>query len=244
MPYKARSRRKSARQCRRGSHIIRARAMPGTEVSVQYLLTLPPRMAAEFEALEGRRRPEWFAASDPPGQPLGSGGGTANLLAEAWRATAPAQSFADWLRQSRKLILHAGGLSRRLPAYAPDGQTAHAHPGVPLVARPAPRPIAAGPAIGRLPARAGPRRATHRRPDHQRRRAAALRPRTAALPRGGCARPRHVGGAGKGQGLRRVLLAARPARPNWPSSCRSRPRPKSASWRRITSAWWTPACGC
>ena len=96
--------------------------MPGTDVSIQYLLTLPPRMAAEFEALEGRRRPEWVAASDPPGQPLGSGGGTANLLAEAWRATAPARSFAEWLRQSRKLILHAGGLSRRLPAYAPMGK--------------------------------------------------------------------------------------------------------------------------
>jgi fucokinase / fucose-1-phosphate guanylyltransferase len=96
--------------------------MPGTNVSVQYLLTLPPRMVAEFEALEGRQRPEWFAASDPPGQPLGSGGGTANLLAEAWRATAPAESFTDWLRRSRKLILHAGGLSRRLPAYAPVGK--------------------------------------------------------------------------------------------------------------------------
>ena len=96
--------------------------MPGTEVPVQYLLTLPPRMAAEFEALEGRRRPEWFAAFDPPGQPLGSGGGTANLLAEAWRATAGGESFAGWLGQSRKLILHAGGLSRRLPAYAPAGK--------------------------------------------------------------------------------------------------------------------------
>ncbi len=96
--------------------------MPGTEVTVQYLLTLPPRMAPEFEALEGRRRPEWFATSDPPSRPLGSGGGTANLLAEAWQATAPGDPFTGWLRQSRKLILHAGGLSRRLPAYAPSGK--------------------------------------------------------------------------------------------------------------------------
>jgi galactokinase/mevalonate kinase-like predicted kinase len=79
-------------------------------------------MVAEFEGLAGRRRPEWFAASDPSNQPLGSGGGTANLLAEAWRATAPGESFDGWLRQSRKLILHAGGLSRRLPAYAPTGK--------------------------------------------------------------------------------------------------------------------------
>ena len=97
-------------------------AMRGTEIPVQHLLTLPPRMVGEFEALEGRHRPEWFAASDPPGQSLGSGGGTANLLAEAWRATAPGEPFAAWLRQSRKLILHAGGLSRRLPAYAPVGK--------------------------------------------------------------------------------------------------------------------------
>jgi galactokinase/mevalonate kinase-like predicted kinase len=96
--------------------------MPGNEISIQHLLTLPPRMAAEFEKLEGRRRPQWFATSDPPGRPLGSGGGTANLLAAAWRATAPAEPFSGWLRQSRKLILHAGGLSRRLPAYAPTGK--------------------------------------------------------------------------------------------------------------------------
>jgi len=96
--------------------------MCGTEVPIQYLLTLPPRMAEEFEALEGRRRPEWFAGCDPAGTPLGSGGGTAHLLAEAWRATAPERSFNDWLRDSRKLILHAGGQSRRLPAYAPTGK--------------------------------------------------------------------------------------------------------------------------
>jgi galactokinase/mevalonate kinase-like predicted kinase len=96
--------------------------MPGTEVPIQYLLTLPPRMAEEFEALGERRRPLWFAGCDPTGRPLGSGGGTAHLLAEAWRATAPERSFTDWLRQSQKLILHAGGQSRRLPAYAPTGK--------------------------------------------------------------------------------------------------------------------------
>ena len=55
-------------------------------------------------------------------RPLGSGGGTANLLAEAWRARAPERGFTDWLRQSRKLIIHAGGQSRRLPAYGPTGK--------------------------------------------------------------------------------------------------------------------------
>jgi galactokinase/mevalonate kinase-like predicted kinase len=91
-------------------------------VPLQYLLTLPPRMAAEFEALEGKARPQWFACSDPVGQPLGSGGGTVNLLVEAWKASAPKENFSSWLRQSRKLILHAGGQSRRLPAYAATGK--------------------------------------------------------------------------------------------------------------------------
>lgn len=92
------------------------------DVPMQYLLTLPARMAAEFEALDGRSRPEWFASSDPAGQPLGSGGGTANLLSEAWRETGRGCRFGDWLGQTRKLVLHGGGQSRRLPAYAPTGK--------------------------------------------------------------------------------------------------------------------------
>src|SRR5690349_10702555 len=114
--------------------------MPSDYLPIQYLLTLPPGMASEFEALEQRKRPQWFACSDSSGPPLGSGGGTANLLVEAWRATAerglrpastdsdevaakrpesraPSQSFSMWLQSSRKLMLHSGGQSRRLPAY-------------------------------------------------------------------------------------------------------------------------------
>lgn len=89
---------------------------------MQFLLTLPPRMAADFEALENRRRPEWFACSDSDGPPLGSGGGTANLLVEAWKATGGGTDFSTWLNSSRKLMLHSGGQSRRLPAYAPIGK--------------------------------------------------------------------------------------------------------------------------
>lgn len=89
---------------------------------MQYLLTLPPGMAASFEVLEGRSRPTWFATSDPPGGHLGSGGGTANLLREAWVETGSGQPFSKWLKASRKLILHAGGQSRRLPAYAACGK--------------------------------------------------------------------------------------------------------------------------
>src|SRR5690242_4016309 len=89
--------------------------MSSDETPIQHLLTLPPRMAVEFETLEGRPRPGWFASCDPPGMPLGSGGGTANLLAEAWRETGASESFSGWLKQSRKLIIHGGGQSRRLP---------------------------------------------------------------------------------------------------------------------------------
>jgi galactokinase/mevalonate kinase-like predicted kinase len=79
-------------------------------------------MAEEFGALHDRHPPDWFACSDPSGQPLGSGGGTANLFAAAWKVTAPQMAFDDWLRQSPKLVLHAGGQSRRLPAYAASGK--------------------------------------------------------------------------------------------------------------------------
>ena len=91
---------------------------------MQILLSLPPRMAASFERLEGRRRPEWFATSDPDGARVGSGGGTAHLLAEAWKATAPeGGTFSTWLAREPKLVIHAGGQSRRLPAYAPLGKS-------------------------------------------------------------------------------------------------------------------------
>lgn len=63
-----------------------------------------------------------FAASDPPGRQLGSGGGTANIIVEAWKARGDGKSFGEWLRASRKLIIHGSGQSRRLPAYAAEGK--------------------------------------------------------------------------------------------------------------------------
>jgi galactokinase/mevalonate kinase-like predicted kinase len=96
--------------------------MASEDMPMQFLLTLPPGMASEFEALEQRKRPQWFACSDSSGPPLGSGGGTANLLVEAWRNTADGNNFSAWLHASRKLMLHSGGQSRRLPAYAPIGK--------------------------------------------------------------------------------------------------------------------------
>ena len=88
----------------------------------QNLLSLPPRMAENFESLTGHARPEWFACSDPPGRQLGSGGGTAYLLNQAWGETGEHASLSKWLRRSRKLIVHGSGSSRRLPSYAVEGK--------------------------------------------------------------------------------------------------------------------------
>ena len=100
-----------------------ARTAMGPQLStVQQLVSLPPKMAREFAVLEERPFPEWFAASDPPDIRLGSGGGTAHLLVAAWRAADGGGSFADWLRSSRKLIIHGAGSGRQLPAYAPTGK--------------------------------------------------------------------------------------------------------------------------
>ena len=218
--------------------------MPGTEVTVQYLLTLPPRMVAEFEALEGRRRPEWFAASDPPANRSAPGGGTANLLAEAWRATAPGDPFTGWLRQSRKLILHAGGLSRRLPAYAPTGKLLM------------PIPVFRWSRGQRLDQSLLDLQLA----DYQRVLAHAG-PRTAALITSGDVLLRFARelppfpevdvlglgmrvAAGKGEGLRRLLFPARPTDRAGllPPETGRGENPRAGG--ELHSAWWTPACGC
>ncbi len=90
--------------------------------SMQYLLSLPPAMAAAFAALENKPAPGWFAAADPANSKLGSGGGVAHLLHTAWRENNPAPSFGTWLGESKKMLLMAGGQSRRLPAYAAVGK--------------------------------------------------------------------------------------------------------------------------
>ncbi len=85
------------------------------------LLSLPPNMSghlAECEPAVARRA---YTTFDPPGQQLGSGGGTAYVLEQAWRASGEA-SFSKWLEQSGKLIIHGGGESRRLPPYAAPGK--------------------------------------------------------------------------------------------------------------------------
>lgn len=86
----------------------------------QRLISLPPAMA-EYFPITDEGRP-WFAACDPPGGKLGSGGGVAHLLASAWRASGTGQLFEEWCDSGLKLSLMAGGQSRRLPAYAATGK--------------------------------------------------------------------------------------------------------------------------
>lgn len=79
-------------------------------------------MARDFAQVEPKLPPEWLTACDPPGSKLGSAGGVAHLLYESWRQTPGAGTFREWLNGSQKLLLLAGGQSRRLPAYAAVGK--------------------------------------------------------------------------------------------------------------------------
>lgn len=83
---------------------------------MQKLLSLPPNLVSAFYELEKVNPNEWFCTSDPVGVKLGSGGGTAWLLREWERC----HRNAD--KTEKRILLHAGGQSRRLPSYAPSGK--------------------------------------------------------------------------------------------------------------------------
>lgn len=85
------------------------------------LLSLPPNVVDKFHALTGASKTEYFATSDPVGVKLGSGGGTTWLLHQA-AADEGATSFSSWLSKEKRILVHAGGQSRRLPAYAACGK--------------------------------------------------------------------------------------------------------------------------
>lgn len=88
----------------------------------EWLLSLPPAMTESARRGVGGLESSTFVTCDPPGRPLGSGGGTAHLLTEGWKAHGGGASFTDWLRASPKVVLHGGGQSRRLPSYAAVGK--------------------------------------------------------------------------------------------------------------------------
>ncbi|MDR0976143.1 MAG: bifunctional fucokinase/L-fucose-1-P-guanylyltransferase, partial [Prevotellaceae bacterium] len=78
------------------------------------LLSLPPGLVPAFHQLTRTSHDEWFCTSDPVGHKLGSGGGTAWLLQACYGKGA--------LPREKRILLHAGGQSRRLPAYATSGK--------------------------------------------------------------------------------------------------------------------------
>lgn len=85
------------------------------------LLSLPPNLVECFYDIEKADRKEWFCTSDPIGSKLGSGGGTTWLL-QACQQADNAADFSEWLGKEKRILLHAGGQSRRLPGYAPSGK--------------------------------------------------------------------------------------------------------------------------
>lgn len=92
------------------------------------LLSLPPNLVGWFHDITGYPKSEWFCTNDPIDHNLGSGGGTTWLLTQAYEnemAHSDAnnqKTFDEWLSSEKRLLLHAGGQSRRLPAYAPSGK--------------------------------------------------------------------------------------------------------------------------
>ena len=118
---------------------------------MKILLSLPPNLVQQghlpslggggggptiFHDITGLSPDRFFCTCDPEGHRIGSGGGTAWLLQQAYQdektaastasshdvsAESP-QSFEDWLAQERRILIHAGGQSRRLPSYAPSGK--------------------------------------------------------------------------------------------------------------------------
>ena len=89
---------------------------------MQKLLSLPPNLVDCFHEIEGTDHKDWFCTSDPVGAKLGSGGGTTWLLAECQKNVASENDFSQWISQEKRILLHAGGQSRRLPGYAPSGK--------------------------------------------------------------------------------------------------------------------------
>ena len=86
------------------------------------LLSLPPHLVDCFHNITGLSREEFFVTSDPVGHRLGSGGGTSWLLTESFKNQQEEADFSRWLAREPRILIHAGGQSRRLPSYAPSGK--------------------------------------------------------------------------------------------------------------------------
>ena len=95
-------------------------------VSPELLLSLPPRICEQIADCEPEIAASAFYTHDPIDSQLGSGAGTAYLLHQAFLSsldttTSPKQppaSLSGWLQSRQRIVIHGGGESRRLPAYA------------------------------------------------------------------------------------------------------------------------------
>ena len=94
------------------------------------LLSLPPNLVEAFHEVTGLSKDEYFCTCDPVGHRLGSGGGTAWLLWSSWSEECGVRSgntprnslFESWLAKEKRILIHAGGQSKRLPSYAVSGK--------------------------------------------------------------------------------------------------------------------------
>jgi len=89
---------------------------------VKHLISVPNKVVPHFHSIAQLDKKDWFVSSDPENAKVGSGGGTANILAELFRSENKI-NFDTWLENEKRVIIHAGGQSRRLPAYAPMGKS-------------------------------------------------------------------------------------------------------------------------
>ena len=90
--------------------------------NIRKLLSLPANLVNHFHDITHLPREEWFCTSDPTDAHVGSGGGSVWLLKSLHRQEAPQKNYEEWLAEEKKILIHAGGQSRRLPAYAPMGK--------------------------------------------------------------------------------------------------------------------------
>ncbi len=90
---------------------------------ISKLISVPQGMVSRFHELEKKDRKEWFCTSDPEEKRAGSGGGTAHLLASAYRSLRSGEGFRKWLAAEKRMVIHSSGESRRLPAYAATGKS-------------------------------------------------------------------------------------------------------------------------
>lgn len=93
--------------------------------------------------------------ADPEFQRLGSGGGTVNALHNSRLRTKSSSGAAHsglmaWLMEKQRLVLHAGGESRRLPAYAAVGKAFIPMPRETRIEPKVPQPLLACHQLSRL----------------------------------------------------------------------------------------------